>query len=34
VGEVAYRMFERWRQENYFKYMRERRDKAMAPLGR
>ena len=21
--EVAYRMFERWRQENYFKYMRE-----------
>ena len=22
-GEVAYRMFERWRQENFFKYMRE-----------
>src|ERR1035438_9338620 len=21
--EVAYRMFERWRQENFFKYMRE-----------
>jgi len=21
--EVAYRMFERWRQENVFKYMRE-----------
>ena len=21
--EIAYRMFERWRQENYFKYMRE-----------
>jgi hypothetical protein len=21
--EVAYRMFERWRQENFFKYLRE-----------